>query len=112
VLWGANDDVLVLPVFWSPKIFTRNFSMVVNLPDLCLQMILDHLAKTEVQIRSLIYSAIMSNPSETSFSFKGLHHINISILLKNKAMLWMSSDLNASIPKIDVPKCDPLQIAE
>ena len=47
VFWGADDDVLVLPIFWSPKIFTRNFSMVVDLPDLCLQMILDHLAKTE-----------------------------------------------------------------
>ena len=54
----------------------------------------------------------MSNPSEASFSSKGLHHINISILLKNKAMLWMSSNLNASIPKIDVAKCNPLQIAE
>jgi len=68
VFLETDDDILVLPVFWGPKIFLRNFSIViVCLLDLCLQMILAHLDKTDVQIRSLICSAIMSNPSEAFF---------------------------------------------
>ena len=65
----------------------------------------------DFQIRSLICSAIMSNPSEAFFPFIELHHINISILLIDKVMLWMSSDLDSSVPKIDVAKCNPLHIA-
>jgi len=68
VFLETDDDILVSPVFWGPKIFLRNFSMViVCLLDLCLQMILAHLDKTDVQIRSLICSAIMLNPSEAFF---------------------------------------------
>ena len=84
---------------------------MVCLPDLYLQIILAHLDKTDVQIRSLICSAIMSNPLEAFFPFIGLYHINISILLINKVMLWMSSDLDSSVPKIDMAKCDLLHIA-
>ena len=99
-------------ILWGPKIFSRNFSIViVCLPDLCLQMILVHLDKTDIWIRSLICSAIMLNLSETSFPSIGLHHINISILLIDKAMLWTSSDLNSSVSKIDVAECNPLHIA-
>jgi len=37
VFSGTDDDILVSPVFWRLKIFSRNFSMViVCLPDLCL----------------------------------------------------------------------------
>jgi len=68
VFSGTDDDILVSPVFWGPKIFSRNFSMViVCLPDLYLQTILAHLDKTDIWIRSLICSAITLNPSETFF---------------------------------------------
>ena len=112
VFLGTDDNILVSPVFWEPKIFSRNFLMViVCLSDLCLQKILAHLDKTDIQIRSLICSAITSNPSEAFFPSIGLYCINISILLINKAMLWMSSDLDSLVSKIDMAKCDPLHIA-
>jgi len=112
VFSGTDDGILVSPVFWEPKIFSRNFSMViVCLPDLCLQKILAYLDKMDIQIRSLICSAITLNFSEAFFSFIRLHCINISILLINKAMLWTSSDLDSSVPKIDMAKCNPLYIA-
>ena len=112
VFSGTDNDILVSPVFWGPKIFLRNFLMViVYLPNLCLQMILAHLDKTDIQIRSLICSAIMSNPSEAFFSSIGLHHINISILLIDKVMLWTTSDLDSLVPKTDVAKCNPLHIS-
>ena len=74
-------------------------------------MILAHLDKTDIQIRSLICLAITLNLLEASFPSIGLHYINISILLINKAMLWMSSDLNSSEPKKDMAECDLLHIA-
>ena len=85
--------------------------VIVCLPDLCLQTILAQLDKTDIQIRSLICLAITSNPLEAFFPSIGLHCINISILLIDKAMLWTSSDLDSSVPKIDVAGCDPLHIA-
>ena len=85
--------------------------VIVCLPDLCLLMILAHLDKIDVQIRSLICSAIMLNLLEAFFSSIGLHHINISILLIDKAMLWTSSDLDSLVPKINMAKYDLLHIA-
>jgi len=85
--------------------------VIVCLPDLRLQTIMAHLDKMDVQIRSLICSAIISNPLEASFPSIRLHCINILILLINKAMLWTSSDLDSSVPKIDVAECDPLHIS-
>jgi len=112
VFSGTDDDILVLLVFWGPKIFSRNFLIViVCLPDLYLQTILAYLDKTDIQIRSLICSAITLNPSEAFFPSMGLHYINISILLIDKVILWMSSDLDSSVPKIDMAECNPLYIA-
>jgi len=112
VFLGTDNDILVLLVLWGPKIFSRNFSIViVCFPDLCLQTILVHLDKTDIWIRSLICSAIMLNLSKAFFPSIGLYYINISILLIDKAMLWMSSDLDSSVSKIDVAECDPLHIA-
>jgi len=84
--------------------------VIVCLSDLCLQTILAHLYKIDIQIRNLICLAITLNPLEAFFSSIGLYYINISILLINKAMLWISSDLDSSVPKIDVAKRDPLHI--
>jgi len=86
--------------------------VIVCLSNLYLQTILAHLDKTDIWIRSLICSAIISNYLETFFPSIELHHINILILLINKTMLWMSSDLDSSVPKIDVAKYNPLHIAE
>jgi len=73
-------------------------------------MILAHLDKINIQIRSLICLAITLNPLEAFFPSIGLHYINISILLIDKAMLWTSSDLDYSVPKIDMAKYNPLHI--
>jgi len=112
VFLETNDDILVLPVFWRLKIFSRNFLIVIIcLSDLCLQTILAYLDKTNIRIRSLICSAIILNLLESFFPSIRLHHINISILLINKVMLWTFSDLDFLVPKIDMAKYDPLHIA-
>ena len=49
VFLETNNDILVSPVFWRPKIFSRNFLMViVCLPNLYLQTILAHLDKIDI----------------------------------------------------------------